>query len=202
MKTFLKIVGALIGLVVVLVVVAVIAVPMLVDPNTVKEKITTQVREQTGRELKVIGDLNLSVFPWLGVDLGAVELGNAAGFDAPFFARTERVKIHVKLMPLLERKLEMDTVTIHGLALNLARDAKGHSNWDDLLAGGRGRGAAHGAQVGGEGQGLAALAIGGLDLRDASLAWNDAQAGKKFAVRGLSLSTGAISPGAAVPVKT
>lgn len=200
-KTLLKVIGGLIALVVVLVVVAAIAVPMLVDPNTVKEQITTRVREQTGRDLKVSGDIELSVFPWLGVNLGAAELGNAQGFAAPYFARTKRVKIHVKLLPLLERKLEMDTVTIEGLAINLARNAKGRSNWDDLLAAGREGGAAPGAEGGGEGPGLAGLAIGGLDLRDASLTWNDAQTGRQLAVRGLSLSTGAISPAAAVPLK-
>ena len=65
MGKFLKIV---IGLVVILVLVAgagIAAIMLLVDPNDYREEIAQKVRENTGRELTLGGDLGLSVFPWL-----------------------------------------------------------------------------------------------------------------------------------------
>ncbi len=200
MKTLLKALGALLAVIVVLVVAAAVIVPMVLDPEDLKARLVSEVREQTGRELRIGGEIGVSVFPWLGLELGAVELGNAPGFAAPFFARSEQVSVRVKLMPLLERRLEMDTVTVRGLALHLARDARGRGNWEDLVAAG-GPGERE-APAGGEaGPGLAALAIGGLDLRDASLTWDDARAGQRIEIKGLELRTGAIAPGQPVELE-
>ncbi len=189
MKMLLKIIAVLL----VLVIVAAIILPMVIDPNDYREEIAAVVKEQTGRELKIAGDISLTVFPWLGAELGVVELANAPGFKPAVFARTEKVAVRVKLMPLLKKRVEMDTVTIHGLQLNLARDAKGRSNWDDLVAKG---GEAKTDKVAPAGQSeppaLAALAIGGVDLSNASIHWDDAQAGQRYQINKLALSTGAL----------
>ena len=68
-----------------LIVAAAIIIPLVVDPNDYKDEIVSKVKETTGRDLKIQGDIGLSVFPWLGLELGALELSNAKGFgDAPF----------------------------------------------------------------------------------------------------------------------
>ena len=48
---------------------------------------------------------------------------------------------------------------------------------------------------------LAGLAIGGVEITDAGVIWDDQQAGTRYEVEGLSLRTGAIEPGEAVPVE-
>ncbi len=195
MKILLKILAA----VLVLVIVAVVALPMVIDPNDYREEIAAAVKDQTGRALKIEGDISLTVFPWLGAKLGVVELANASGFKPAVFARTEKVVVRVKLMPLLKKRVEMDTVTIHGLQLNLARDAKGRSNWDDLVARGGEAKTDTAAPAGkSEPPALAALAIGGVDLSNASVRWDDAQAGQRYQVSKLALSTGALGGGAPV----
>jgi len=202
MKTLLKIVGALIAGVVVLVVAAVIIVPLVLDPEDVKRELSTRVEQATGRELSIPGEVELSVFPWLGVRLGQVSLGNAAGFEAPVFASTETVEVRVKLMPLLSRRLEMDTVTVHGLTLNLERDAGGRGNWEDLAAAGDApAGDAAPAPAGDAGPVLAGFAIGGVDLRDAAVSYADRRSGQRLAVRDLALKTGALAPGEPVAVE-
>ena len=77
MKTLLKVIAALIGIIVLVIVVAAIAIPIFFDPNDYKQEIATAVRDNTGRDFQIEGDIGLSVFPWLGMDLGTVELGNA-----------------------------------------------------------------------------------------------------------------------------
>ncbi len=206
MKGPLKWIAAIVGVIVLLIVSAAILLPMIIDPNDHKPEIIAQVKEQTGRDLRIDGDISLTVFPWIGVEIGKVALGNAAGFDDPVFASTDKVSIRVKLLPLFSKRLEMGTVTIHGLTLNLARDAGGRSNWDDLAKAGDGAGSTErstssDAPAGSDGSAAVALAIGGLDIKDANLSWNDASSGQRFKIGNLTIQTGAISSGEPVELK-
>jgi len=202
----LKWFAAIVGVMILFIISAAILLPIIIDPNDHKPEIIAQVKERTGRDLRIDGDISLSVFPWIGVELGKVALSNAAGFDDPVFASTDKVSIRVKLLPLFSKRLEMDTVTIHGLTLNLARDASGRSNWDDLTkagqdAGSTDRSRSSDAPASSDGSAAVALAIGGLDIKDASLSWNDAGSGQRFKIGNLTIQTGAISSGEPVDLK-
>ena len=131
MKKFVKVFAIVVGIVVVLLVAAAVIVPLVVDPNDYKDRIVGLVEEQTGRQMKIQGEIDLSLFPWLGVKIGAVELGNAAGFENPLFARMEQLQVRVRILPLLSRRVEADVVRAQGLTVNLERDREGRTNWDD-----------------------------------------------------------------------
>ena len=188
MKKLIKIFAVVVVVVVVIVGGLFAFVAMTFEPNDYKQEIVDAVKEQTGRDLKIDGDITLTFYPWLGVTTGAVELSNAAGFSPDVFASTERIAVRVKLMPLLSKSLEMDTVEVHGLVLNLAKDENGNTNWDDLT---------HEAQPteAGEGPGISAFAIGGLDIRDANISWNDAQIGQLLSMSNLNAKTGSLTSG-------
>lgn len=188
---------------VLLLVLAVVAILVFVDPNDYKNDITRAVHDATGRELHLDGRLELSVFPWLGLRLNRVSLGNAPGFGATPMASVQTVDIHAKLLPLLEKRLEMQTLLLRGLDLNLARKADGVSNWDDLAGGS----AETAAKTPGSAQTttpeatpaagpppLAALTIGGIELEDARIVWDDAQTGQHIDIDNLQLQTGALAP--------
>jgi AsmA protein len=49
-----------------LIIAAAIIIPLVVDLNDYKTEMEVAVEEQTGRTLKIEGDLHVSVFPWLG----------------------------------------------------------------------------------------------------------------------------------------
>jgi AsmA protein len=173
------------------------AIVMLVDPNDYRDEIADKVREATGRELILGGELGLSIFPNIGLTLNSASLSNAPGFgDAPF-AEVGEVAIQVKLMPLLSNQLEMETTRLIGLKVNLARDDAGHGNWEDLVGDDRHKddkpdrdGDRHGG-----GEGLAGLAIGGIEIRDAAITWDDRQNKQRYAIENLDLTTGAIGGG-------
>ena len=100
MSRAVKIFGILVATAVAVAMFAAIAFVLVFDPNDYKDRVTTLVQDQTGRELRIPGELGLSVFPWLGIDMGVVEFGNAPGFKSPLFARAERIQIRVALLPL------------------------------------------------------------------------------------------------------
>ena len=204
MKKLLKLLGALLALVVIVVLAAIVIVPMVIDGDDIKAKLSDVVKSRTGRELTIPGEVNVSVFPWLGVKLGRIEFGNAPGFSAPLFAASDKVDVQVKLMPLLKREVEMSTVTVHGLSLNLERDAKGKANWEDLAGpstSSTSSGSASGEQSSSGAQSpVAALAIGGLEIKNATVSYADALSGQALKVAALDFTTGQLRPGQPVDV--
>ena len=60
-------------------------------------------------------------------------LGNAPDFGDTPFAEVDRVKIRVAMVPLLRGQIEVQTLQLKGLKLNLAVDKRGHGNWQDLI---------------------------------------------------------------------
>ncbi|MCI5061619.1 MAG: AsmA family protein, partial [Algiphilus sp.] len=101
MRKFLKFFGIGLAALVLLLAAGLTAAALLFDPNDYRDQIAQAVSDQTGREFRIEGPLSLSVFPWLAVDAGAMELANAKGFeeDGPF-ARFERAAVGIELMPL------------------------------------------------------------------------------------------------------
>ncbi len=104
-----------------------------IDPNDFKARIIAAVRETTGRELTITGDLDLEFFPYLALTTGPLELGNAPGFGGPFLT-VAGTHLKARLLPLLASRLEVVAMGLDGLVLHLARDEHGRGNWMDLVA--------------------------------------------------------------------
>ena len=196
MRKLIKWVFAGAGIILLLLIIVIVVAILVIDPNAYRARAEALVEEHTGRELRIGGDVELTFFPWLGIELDDMALGNAAGFGPEPFARLERAVVRVAVLPLLRGEVQADTVVVHGLNLHLARAADGRNNWDDLTA----------AEVPkpqeepSSGQALAGLAIGGLDVRDARVEWQDTMAGQQWLLSGLDLESGRIAPGEAVPL--
>lgn len=200
MQRALKRIAALVGAAAILLVGLAIALPFWIDPNDYRDEIGALVQKKTGRELTIDGEISLSVFPWLGVEIGAMVLSNAPEFKPEPFARITRADVKVKLLPLLQRKVEMDTVVLHGLELHLGRRADGRSNWDDLVRRAQGDGAERPAAAQ-PAQAVGALVVSGIELRGATVVWDDRQAGVRYSARDLDLESGLVSLQAPFPVR-
>lgn len=189
-----KLLKILLGIVIALIVAvgaAAVLLPRFFDPNDYKDQIVAQVEKATGRKLGLEGDLKLSVFPWLGVSSGKLTFGNAPGFgEAPMFS-ADAVSVRVQLMPLLRKEVLVDTIVAEGVNVNLARDASGRTNFEDL---------AGGKKEGGKGPQMAALVLNGLDLRNANITWDDRQKGERYAATNLNLKTGTLDFEESIPV--
>ncbi len=203
MKTILMFLSS----VVLLVLAAVVILPFVLDVNDYKSEIEKVVKEKTGRTLTIEGELNLSVFPWLGISTGAVKLSNAVGFSEQNFAAIKASEVKVKLLPLFSKNVEVSTVVLKGLELHLAKNKQGISNWEDLIKKDQSPAAdpvkATDNKIKGSepSSALAALAIGGLAIENAQLSWNDQQAGKKLAVKDLNLKVGAVAFNEPIAIK-
>lgn len=202
-----KVIGAVVAALVLLLAIGAVVIAMTFDPNDYKGAIADAVQARTGRTLTIDQPLKLSFFPWLAVETGGITLGNARGFDRAAdgsprpFATVQRAAARVKLLPLLERHVEVGTVELDGLRLNLARDAALKGNWEDLLASaeGSGGGAPGGAAPGGEATSQT-LSLEGIEVRDGTIEWRENTDQLRYVVSGLDLTTGAIGSSAPVDV--
>jgi AsmA protein len=127
-----KILAGLVGGIIVLAIAVLLGVWFLVNPNDYKGRIAAAAKESTGRELVLKGDIKLSVFPWIALELGPASLGNPPGFGEEPFLAFNHAAVRVKLIPLLSKRLEIDRVELDGLDLRLRKNAEGTGNWQNF----------------------------------------------------------------------
>ncbi|OGT82452.1 MAG: hypothetical protein A3H91_00510, partial [Gammaproteobacteria bacterium RIFCSPLOWO2_02_FULL_61_13] len=180
MKGLLRLVLGLVGFVVV----ALIGVGFFaatLDPNDHKDWIISKVQEKTGRKLALDGDIRLSLYPWIDVEVNGLTLANAQGFGETPFLHVDYFNARVKLIPLLKKQYEVDTVKVTGAQVNLARNKDGITNWADLMK----PEAADAKPLP-----LTAIVLGGVDVQKAQLTWADEVTGAQYKVRDLTFTTG------------
>lgn len=167
-------------------------VSLFFDPNDYRDEIAGQVQAETGRQLQIDGDLELSIFPWLAVEVGPARLSQAPGFGEAPFLEIQGARAGIRLLPLLSGQVQVSQLNLDGLRLRLARDAAGRANWDDL-AQDKGEDTPAGAAP--EGAGLEQVEIGGIVINDAAVSFDDRQAGSRLELSAFNLSTGALKLG-------
>lgn len=204
MSKVLKIILGLFGLLVVLALAAIILVPLFVEPNDFRDDIAQAVEERTGRNFEIEGDISLSVFPWLGLEIGGMRLGNPPGFGDGPFAQVDSAVVGAKLLPLLSRRLEVSTLKLDGLRLELIRKADGEANWTGL--GGEAEGGAENAEARVDGPdaaggGFTLEQVGGLEVTDAQIRHEDRVSGSVTELVIPRISTGKLVPGTFFPLE-
>lgn len=198
----IKVVLSVIALLIAIPIIAVIVASQVIDTDDIKQLVTDQATKQTGRTLTIDGDIGLGFFPWLSVDIGKTRLENAPGFGSDPLFEVDQISVSLKIIPLLSGNVELDTVTLTGLNLDLHTNAEGISNFADI----GGESAPTSAPTAGDSPAdldsaaLAAFSIGGLAIEDARIRWRDQTSQTDIELSDFSLRSGAITPGQAVDI--
>jgi AsmA protein len=211
MAKVLKLVAGLLVLVILLVTAAAVLAPLVLNPNDFRDDIEARVEAATGRKLAIGGDLDLSVFPWLAIQVKDASLSDLPPFGPEPLAELKRAKIRARLLPLLNGRLEVDRIELEGLHVHLIRNAQGKSNWEspprespapgvpeDQLQHGSGTTERPPTSVETT---AAPFAVAGVELVDARVDWDDQKSGHRVSVINLDLSTGPIAPGQAADLR-
>ncbi|KRB10629.1 AsmA family protein [Achromobacter sp. Root170] len=209
MKTWFK--RILIGLVV-LVVVAVVGLAIFLltfDPNAYKYKLEELVQERYQRTLTIEGEIELSLFPRIGLSVQGVSLSEPNSTDT--FASIESTRLAVAVWPLLSNSFVVDHVAISGLKARVVRDKQGQFNFSNLVGGTPPVTDAPGnpaeALVGAAQTAAQAITggpvstprnnmqidIAGLDLKDGEVQMQDAITGMAVAVTRINANTGRVT---------
>lgn len=170
---------------VVILVTGITVLALTLDPNDHKDRIEGLVREQTGLELQLTGPMELTLYPWLGITLSDVSVDSG---DGQPFMQVDHARARAQLLPLLRGRYEIDTVQLYGATLDLVIDEQGRGNWETLLA----ESAADESETADSAtpQWPAALALGGVDIRDTRITLDDRQQNRRVSVEDLTVRTG------------
>ena len=186
MEKSVKSISSAIAVITFLTIITIITLPFIINPNNFKSDIVTAVKKKTGRDLTLIDDLKLSIFPWLGISTGKLTLSNPIGFEEEPFLSLEESDIKVKLLPLLSKKIEFNQIIIKGLILNLTKNLTGISNWNDLTSSGTQKINPLKSISQNNNQEatdtIAISTINGISIENAVINWNNQQSGNKLLI--------------------
>lgn len=149
------------------------------DSARLKAELTSVVQEKKQRTLKIDGDVALSFWPNVGIRLGKTSLSEFRSDKE--FAAIDGARVSVAVMPLLSKRIVVDTVELDGARATLIKHKDGTLNIADLLS----KEKTDSAPV--------QLDISGIKIGNAQLTWLDEQSGQSTVVSGLDLATGAIA---------
>ena len=117
MLIILWILGALLALVVL----AAVLLPIFIDEQALTELAAEQVRTNTGGELVINGETDISFFPRFGLRLEGVELDLPAQteYDVAIAASVDEVEVGLSLLPLLSGNVDVGTIIIAGITADI-----------------------------------------------------------------------------------
>lgn len=195
------------GGIILLLVLLIAGVIIFVDPNDYRERIEQAASERLNRSVQIRGPMELSFFPWIGLEVQDVSLSNAQGFAPEHMLSVHKAGLKVKLLPLISREVQVGTLLLEQAELNLAQDAQGQTNWEDLMPEtGQAPGEAQADSKAGQeskdpSMGLAALSIQKIEIQDTKLNWSDKMAGNQVQIRDLDLEVGPVNMDSPIPFR-
>ena len=134
MKSILKWLFIIGGVFLVLIIAAVLIIPQFVDVKKYKPIIEQKVVEATGRSFTFGDDIDVSVFPWVGVKLTDLQLGNPVGYNEKSMVSVKNFEVRLKVMPLLSKRIEVKTFVLDGPVIYLEKLKNGKANWQGIGA--------------------------------------------------------------------
>lgn len=166
------------------------------DPNQFKSQLIELVKNKKHRDLSIDGNIQLNFFPKLGVSLEKIKLSE---FESTAqFAALDRAQVSLALLPLLQKQIVIDKVSLHGMQLRYQRDAEGKSNIDDLI---KQDSTAKEAEASNSSDKQMRFDIEGVDIAQSSFEIDDQKNALKGRIQNLNLNTGKIGDKNKTPVK-
>lgn len=129
MKKFLKFILIFVVSVCVIVIAAGYVLLTQIDFNAYKNSIIKIVYEKTGRQLTMD---NIRLRPSFNpiVEVQNVTFSNATWAKSSEMVSAQSIELGFALLPLFQKKIEIDTFTVHNAVVNLEINSQGKANWE------------------------------------------------------------------------
>ncbi len=122
----MKKVFTILAILIAVVFLALMLVPKFIDWQG---KIAAIVRESTGRELRINGEVRVSILPTLKFFASDIHLSNAPGMQEPDLLSIKTISGTLRLWPLLGRRVVIDSFVVDQPSVHLEVDTAGRANW-------------------------------------------------------------------------
>jgi uncharacterized protein involved in outer membrane biogenesis len=174
-------------------VVTAVAIVSTMDFNQYRGTIADRVKQATGRDLAINGDLKLALGLSPAVAVNDVTFANAPWGSRPHMAQVKRFEAQVELLPLVFGNINVKRIVLNDADILLETDAQGRGNWEFVA-----RAAQEATQPKPEQpseRGAITLpAVHEVDIRNARLAYRDGKTGQTTNLNLRHATLGAASP--------
>ncbi len=120
-----------IGVIVVIIIAAVLIFAATFNVNQYHDKIQSELQQRLGRQVS-LGDMHLGIFP-LRFEVQNVSIADDPRFNAQKpFVQAQRLDVSVKLLPLLHKDVEIDTLTLQRPSVDLIKNKQGIWNFASI----------------------------------------------------------------------
>jgi AsmA protein len=169
----------------------------MLNTQSFKNELSTLVQKATHREFAIAGDMKLSFFPWMGVRVKQITLGNAPGFANQDFAQVGEADIRIRVLPLFIGKVDMGAITLKDATIHLTKNKDGQNNWSDLVGNNKNdasnnenkKNAATVAQLKHATDKIPELTITSIDINNGTITWDDQQSGQQAIIKQVNFSS-------------
>ncbi|WP_392565995.1 outer membrane assembly protein AsmA [Utexia brackfieldae] len=108
---------------IILVIIGLVCLVLFVDPNNFRGFISQTVKDKTGYELTIEGDLRWHVWPQISILSGPVRLQDE-GATKPILS-ADNMRLDVALFPLFSKKLSIENVFVKSAVINITDESQG-----------------------------------------------------------------------------
>lgn len=105
------------------IVISIVSLIVFVDPNHFRGYISQTVKDKTGYELTIEGDLRWHIWPQVSILTDAVKLSDT-GATKPLLT-ADNMRLDVELLPLFSKNLAIKNVFIKSALINITDESKG-----------------------------------------------------------------------------
>lgn len=126
----MKRLAIIVAILVALLIGALLILPNLIPSSVYKNQIERAASSALDRDVTLLGDARLSVFPRISVRLGGMEVANPEGYTGDNMIEAGALRADVDLLPLLFQRVEIGEVTLEDATIRLERREDGQANWE------------------------------------------------------------------------
>ena len=109
---------------------AIIIVPNYIDWNNFKAEIASKIKDVTGRDLVIDGDIHITILPAPALVVNKVRFANVRGAADKEMARFKSVEVRMAIKPLFQRKVQFETIKLVEPVISLEVLKGGQKNWN------------------------------------------------------------------------
>lgn len=120
----------IVGIVVIVIIAALAIIPHFLDLNNYRSQIQAKLQQALGRPV-TFKSISASFLP-PSIELQNVSIGEDARFGPGPFATVQQLNVSVKLLPLLRKDVEINSLTLDRPQIQLIRNRQGEWNYASL----------------------------------------------------------------------
>lgn len=104
-----------------------------INLNDFKAPIESKVKQITGRELKINGDIGWSLYPDIGLSLRDVTFSNPDNLSSRDFINIQTMSLQMALLPLLSQQLQIQGIDVNHVVINWIAGKNGENSLSGMV---------------------------------------------------------------------